>query len=426
MNKIVDHLFEYYMNKLFKVILVFSLLIGALPLWAQSRYLGFHMEEDRTRITVPFEILANLIIIEVTLNDQLPLKFVLDTGVRTPILTDKYLSDIVRVSYDREVEIYSAGAQGKAVAYIANDVSLSIPGIRADDQDIYVLKEDFLGLTEVLGERVHGLIGFDFFKSFVVQIDYRSKEITFYRPENYRPSRLNESYPISVEDSKAYLEAELLMPDGTQKLVKLLVDTGASHALWLDAPEDSTVSILPETVFATPVGRALAGDIEGHLGRIPQLKLQRNEFTDVLTSFPDRNEYLGIVKSTGRDGSIGSEIFRRFETTFDYSKETIYFSRNVDYGDPFQYNMSGLSIIRDVTTDLPSYLVDNVVDNSPASEVDIREGDEIMRVNGLSREDISLNQINFLLKSREGKRIRLVLRRDDEIIKKEFYLKSLI
>ncbi|HAA11864.1 MAG TPA: hypothetical protein DCE41_09265 [Cytophagales bacterium] len=414
------------MTRLFKFALVLCLLAHPLTGIAQTRFLGFFMEEDLDRVTIPFEVLANLIIIEVTLNDQLPLKFVLDTGVRTPILTDKYLSDIVRVSYDREVEIFSAGAQGKAVAYIANDVALSIPGIRAADQDIYVLKEDFLGLTEVLGERVHGLIGFDFFKNFVVRIDYRDKEITFYRPGTHRVSVFDEVYPISIEESKAYLQAEITYADGTQKQVKLLVDTGASHALWLDPPEDSTVTILPETVFATPVGRALSGEIEGHLGRIPSFTLQKNTFNEVLTSFPNRNEYLDIVKSTGRDGSLGSEILRRFEVTFDYPNESIYFSRNVDYGDPFQYNMSGLSIIRNVKTDLPSYLVENVVENSPASEVDIREGDEILRVNGLSREDISLNQINFLLKSREGKRIRLVIRRDGETIKKEFRLKSLI
>ncbi|MEL6537992.1 MAG: retropepsin-like aspartic protease, partial [Bacteroidota bacterium] len=324
MNKFADYI-TTRMHKIFKRVLVLSLFVHGFPGMAQTRFLGFHMEGDRTRVTIPFEVLANLIVIELTLNDQLPLKFVLDTGVRTPILTDKYLSDIVRVSYDREVEIYSAGAQGKAVAYIANDVSLSIPGIRADDQDIYVLKEDFLGLTEVLGERVHGLIGFDFFKNFVVKIDYRDKEITFYEPESYRGSRFNETYPITIEDAKAYLQAEITLSDGTKRPVKLLVDTGASHALWLDPPQDSTDSVLPDVVFATPVGRALSGEIQGHLGRTPTLTLQKSEFTEVLTSFPDRNEFLDVVKSTGRDGSLGSEIFRRFEVTFDYPNKSLYF-----------------------------------------------------------------------------------------------------
>lgn len=388
---------------------------------------GFQMDPERDRITIPFQMLSNLMVIELTLNDQLPLKFVVDSGVRTPILTDKYLSDVVRISYDREIELYSAGAQGMAVAYIAHNVDLSLPGgIRADNQSIYVLKEDFIGLSEVLGEKVHGVIGYDLFRDFVVSVDYSEYEITFTRPDKFRPHRFATSYPLSIENYKAYMETEVKLPNGATETLKLLLDTGASHALWLDPLEDSTQSQLPETTFATLVGRGLSGEINGHLGRIEQLTMGKYGFENVLTSFPLRSEYYDIVRGTGRDGSLGSEVLRRFHVTFDYTHKTLYLLRNNYYDDDFDFNMSGLNVVRDLTTAIPGFVVDKVIEDSPAGEAGLMEGDIILNLNGTSYKQLSLNGIHLLLKAREGKRIRITVLRNGTEIKKEFRLRSLI
>ena len=392
---------------------------------AQMRF-DFVMEPGRDKTTIPFELLSNLMVIEVTLNDQLPVKFVFDSGVRTPILTDKYLSDIIRVSYNREVEIFSAGAQGKAIAYVASGVAISVPGVRAENQDIYVLKEDFLGLSEVLGEKVHGLIGYDFFKNFVVEVDYDDQEITLTRPEAFKPKAFATRVPLSVVDSKAYITADAVLPKQGAKQISLLIDTGASHALWLDPPADSTQDALPDRVLETAVGRALSGEIRGVIGRVPQLTIDKFEFSSVLTSFPYRSRFLEVVKGTGRDGSIGAEVLRRFRVTFDYQNGALYLERASDYRDPFHYNMAGLSLIRDLKTAIPSYVVERVDKDSPAEAAGIQPGDRVLRFNGVQQEDLSLDHVNYILKAREGKRIRLTIERDGNIIKKEFRLKSLI
>lgn len=393
---------------------------------AQEKAIGFQMDPDKERVTIPFDLINNLMVIEVTLNDQLPLKFVFDSGVRTPILTDKYMTDIIRVSYDREVELFSAGAQGVAMAYVADDVNISIPGIYAEDQDIFVLKEDFLGLSAIMGETVHGLIGYDFFKEFVVRVDYKKEEITFIRPSDFHVPNFSESLPLLIEDAKAYVMAEVLLPDGTVRPSKLLLDTGASHALWLDPPEDSLQNILPPVTVESAVGKALSGEIMGYLGRVSTLNIDNHRFKSVLTSFPRRSDYISIIRNTGRQGSIGSEVLRRFDITFDYNNSRIYLRRNSDYRDPFQYNMSGLSVIRDLSTSIPTFIIESVEENSPAGKAGLQIGDQIVRFNGAGQESLSLNMINYVLKLKEGKRVRMTILRDGVRLKKEFRLKSLI
>ena len=59
----------------------------------EARRLGFVLPDGYDKVTIPFEIYNNLIIIDVLFNRSLPLKFVLDTGVRTTVLTEKSLTE---------------------------------------------------------------------------------------------------------------------------------------------------------------------------------------------------------------------------------------------------------------------------------------------------------------------------------------------
>src|SRR5690606_39841901 len=96
-----------------------------------QRPLGFVLEEGRKRVQIPFELRNNLIIVPVVLNGMLPLKFVVDTGVQTGILTQKAFSDILNLPYSQRYIIAGPGVQGYVAAYITNNVSLDllcIPG----------------------------------------------------------------------------------------------------------------------------------------------------------------------------------------------------------------------------------------------------------------------------------------------------------
>ena len=51
--------------------------------------------------------------------------------------------------------------------------------------------------------------------------------------------------------------------------------------------------------------------------------------------------------SDGRDGSIGSEILKRFVVVYDYSEKKIYFKKNSNFNLPFGFNKSGIEIQHD-------------------------------------------------------------------------------
>ena len=79
--------------------------------------IGFDIPSGKNKVSFPFESYNNLIVVPVILNHQIPLRFVLDTGVRTSILTDRTFSDILNIQMNH---LY--------LKYIP-DVSLDGPGI---------------------------------------------------------------------------------------------------------------------------------------------------------------------------------------------------------------------------------------------------------------------------------------------------------
>src|SRR3989337_4429526 len=108
--------------------LVFCLFfLGATSLPGQQ--LGFSINNGKKRVQIPIEIYNNLVVIPVVLNGALPLKFILDTGVRTSILTQKTFSDILNLHYSRKYTISGPGGHKLVDAYVTNNVSIDLPGV---------------------------------------------------------------------------------------------------------------------------------------------------------------------------------------------------------------------------------------------------------------------------------------------------------
>ena len=123
--------------------------------YTKARPLGFVLPDGVKKITVPFEVYNNLIVIDVLLNGSLPLKFVLDTGVRTTVLTEKTLTDVLNLTYSRKITIPGAGGKKLVDAYVVNNVSLNVGRIRGNGHALLVLETDLLQLKNYLGVNVH-------------------------------------------------------------------------------------------------------------------------------------------------------------------------------------------------------------------------------------------------------------------------------
>ncbi|MFY0687873.1 MAG: aspartyl protease family protein [Cyclobacteriaceae bacterium] len=407
-----------------RLILIACLLIANLSNVIAQLKIGLFLPQNESRITVPFKFINNLIVVPVTINNQITLNYILDTGANTPILTERLFGDIMGLEYARTMMITGPGMIDSIQAHVANGISLNLPnGIRGRNMSMLVLEKDYIELKKNLGEELYGIIGFDVFKRFIVEIDYENREVTFHEPSMYKgPSRKYREFDLMLDGTKPYLNTLISQGDKSDT-VKLMIDTGASHALLLDLTMSSVLTV-PDTTIQTSLGHGLGGEISGRIGRIDQLKMGHYTLNDVLVSIPDPGAYSNAIKRGSRNGTIGGNALSRFNVIFDYLNYKLYLTRNKSYGEKFEYDMSGMRIS---FYENPKRLeVTGIMKNSPASKLPVQVGDEVVSINGHNLQNSKLSDIYSVLRSKNGRKVRIKIIKNDQLLEYRFRLTRMI
>ncbi len=384
--------------------------------------LGFSLANGKKKVQIPIEIYSNLIVVPVVLNNSLPLKFILDTGVRTTILTQKAFTDILNLQYSRKYTISGAGGVNLIDAYITNNVSLGLPGVESRGHAMLVLEEDYLELRNYLGTDVHGILGYELFSRFIVDVDYEKRMLTLIVPDKVRKYKKFKSVPIKIEDTKPYLITTIILEDGTTLSAKLLVDTGASHALMIDPSSDERIHV-PELTLSSLIGRGLGGEIFGKIGRVKTIQLGEYSLNNVVANFPDPNSYFDSLKvgKIFRNGSIGGELLSRFHIVYNFPKEKIFFKKNSSFKKGFHHNLSGLTI-KAKGSKLNIFEITEVREQSSAQKAGLQVGDIIESVNGVTLQYLSLSLVNGLLNNKPGKKVKVEVNRKGTRLKTNLIL----
>ena len=408
-----------------KILVLIILLFSTGVIFAQEKSNRYFIEDDRSYERIPFVFSGNQIIIKLKLNDSKPLNFILDSGVKTPIVIDVPEWDTLKVGEYKRIKIKGLGEGEASDALIAYKNKINIGRyIVNNNQTVLVLLEDLFYLSNRLGLKIHGIIGFDIFRDFIVEINYDKRYLKLYKPSEYKYSRSKRwvSVPLTFNKSKSYVNLDVELENGNLVPVKLLVDTGGSDALWLFKESHDDI-IEPENYINDFLGSGLNGDIYGVRSRVKKLHIDRFILKDVTASYPDSTSVSFVMMHKERNGSIGGGTLSRFKVIIDYTNKKISFRKGSRYRKSFDYNMSGIEIYMPYPG-LPVYEVHSVRENSPAYEAGVKVGDVITTINNLKVSSLSFPEIMNKFLEREGKKIKLTLSRNGEKVKVSFRLKK--
>jgi hypothetical protein len=205
------------------------------------------------------------------------------------------------------------------------------------------------------------------------------------------------------------------------------------------------------------LGYGFSSVINGKRSKVNQVNFGKYKFKSPNVAYPEIDQILQVENNLLRDGTVGSEILRRFKLFVDYPNKQIFFRANSSLKEPFNYDKSGLildydgvKVVEEVkrikmnsnlhTSEFntqstsrsliisvvvkPKISVKSIRDLSPAQEVEILPGDELLKINGKNAYSLDLEEIRDILAGKKGSRIKLVFLRNEEEIKKEFYLRD--
>lgn len=440
-----------------KILIYLAAFLFYLPLIAQD---GFEFKNNKNKIVVHFQLINNLIFVPIKVND-VELNFLLDTGVDETILFSLEDKDEVRFYNVEKIKLRGLGSDKPIEALKSTRNNLSLPHLEDKNHELYIVLDQDFNFSSQIGIPVNGIIGYNFFKNHIIEINYDRKRIIIYKHEHKRFKKKIAKLPsfdVSIENNKPYFISTLDIENYKDVPVKLLIDTGNTDAIWLFENVSKEVKI-PSKNFADFLGRGFSGDIFGKRARVTNFKMGKFNFETPIVAFPDSSSLANVNFVSKRAGSIGAEITRRFTTIFDYKNSKMYLSKGDNFDVPFSYNMSGIEVQHQglqwvqETIELnaassarafdlqeeklkndfrykfslkPIYSISNIRKDSPADLSGLKKGDVIISINKSKAYRYSLQQITSLLKSEDGKFIEIEIERAEVLMKFKFQLKNIL
>lgn len=405
-------------------------------------------------------MINNLIIIPVEVNNT-KLTFILDSGVSSTVIFNLSPSDSLEIKQVKKIFIRGLGGGEPIEALHSKGNKFKMGPLFAPNNDLYIVYKEKLDFSSKLGITVHGLIGYDLLKDFVVTIDYSHKKITFTKPEKYKYKKCKncEIFDLEFYKNKPYINAEVTViePNNKKIPVKLLIDSGGTDAVWLF---ESDEILIPENSFKDFMGEGISGSIFGMRSKLKSFSLKKFVFKNPNVAYLDSTSSLYARKYEERNGSIGGNILKRFKVTFDYPNSKITFKKNRNFKDSFGYNLSGIelmhagqelvkevsraafmvskgssnvgsgdSVVFDYNQEYklqPLYDIYQVRKGSPAEVAGIREGDTLIKINGVFAYNYTLQQLVNKFQGANNKKVSLVVNRYGQEIKFTFRLKDIL
>ncbi|SDB53226.1 PDZ domain (Also known as DHR or GLGF) [Flavobacteriaceae bacterium MAR_2010_188] len=444
-------------KKLFVVLLISA---GYFSGYTQSR---FNLT-DSYQEKVHFKLIDNLIIIPVTVNG-VELSFLLDTGVSKAILFNLVnLADSLKINNVETIYLQGLGG-GEPIEALKSKKNLFRIGNTINvNQDLFVILDETINFTPRLGFPVHGIIGYDLFKDFVVEINYSKRFLRFHDPRYYEYKKCGkcETLPLTFFNFKPYITAEVEIKDHYVP-VKLLIDSGGSDALWLFDDKSLGIHLYDAPYFTDFLGLGLSGSVYGNRSKLKSFRLKSFELHNINVAYPDSTSISEARKFSERNGSIAGELLKRFNMIIDYPSSKITLQKNSLFKKPFLYNKSGLvlqqdgirivkvqniqnlfpsaigrqnnaddansiiEIVKSYTLAVrPAIVIAEIRKESAAQKSGLKVGDIVIRVNGDDTSKYQLQEVISNFFDDDGKLITIDVDRNGILMRFKFRLENVL
>lgn len=363
--------------------------------------------QARKPFAVPFVVSNNVVLVQVNVNGSKPLTFILDTGASGTVISENLAKEL-GLKLEGQTDASTQGGSIEA-AFVKNAALRLSKDVEFPAITLAVIR--LSGLEAGFGRKIDGVLGYEIFNRFIVEIDYASKIFRFHEPQTFKYSGRGKIFPITLEEGTPFVRAKIATSRTQSFEGKFLIDTGSTGTLNISSPfsvRNKLLELVPDTKAIT-FGALLAGKSSGRIGRINSL-----QFGDIVVAHPVTNfsqDTEGDDANAEFGGTIGGEVLRRFKLIVDYSRKQIILEPNKQINEPYEFDMSGASLAAG-GEGFKIFKVRTLIENSPATEAGLRVGDIITAINGKPTAEMTLEQIRRMFRRAEQK-YELSVKRDE-------------
>lgn len=273
-------------------------------------------------VDLPFERYADQIWLKASMNDK-PIYAILDSGASETVI------DVDRIppgATNGGKKRFGGNGSSSVVGYALDGVKVNLGGAALDTPALYAIP--LYGLSPDDGHIPGAILGYGFFRSHVVEIDYAASHVRVYEAATYDPPKGFETLPIQFIDRVPTVEGRLKLPEMEERTVVMEIDTGSAfgvdvgYRMVLREGLEKRLRKFPTTESSGVIGGTRrsrpVGSVDGKLGSFPFSAVGRLILTGQKMTTRDYDY----------DVTLGDEVLRRFTIVFDYSRSHVYLKPN--------------------------------------------------------------------------------------------------
>lgn len=410
------------MQVLLKYVAITVLCLGSFITKAAPKVYSYN--STKSKITVPFRLFNNIIIVDVKVNDTRTLKFIFDSGCKSTIIIHPMWLDSFTIPYNQKVYFSGLGFNDSIETVKIDDGKLQLGQITGEHIPIFILSKDSLSLDHYLGTDVDGIFGAEIFEKYYIRVNYKSRLIEIYDKKPVK--KIKASYnklPVVMRKSKGYVSCMVQNHKNDFYLSELLLDTGSNIPVIIKNKEPADLNI--DYFIDAEIGEGLSGPMYSRVSRLKRLFLDTLKLDSIVVAFNETPITFKELDENTLDGNIGNDILNRLDLFFAFPENAIYFKPTSRIKEPFDFNVSNIILLENKSKN-GGFIVKSVAGDSPPLLAGLQKGDEILKIDRYDCADLRIEDALSLLNKRIGKKIILHYKRNNVVTKITYKLVSII
>jgi len=256
------------------------------------------------------------------------------------------------------------------------------------------------------GRKISGIIGMNFLRKYVLQIDFDKGMLSFLQPPQKQHSRWGNELSISYNPlGIPQITANIL--DGIK--VDFDIDTAGNSTGGLNSNIFKQILSEKELKTSEILFATASGVIRSREARISNLSVESFEYQELI--FSEANwSYLGL------------SFLSRHIVTFDFPNSRMYLEKGKGFKKIDETDMSGLHLLRISN----NTVVHSVDEGSPAQKAGIRANDIILKVGNKDANIYDMWELRRFLMSGDGHKISMTIKRGGDVKEASLLLKKKI
>lgn len=264
---------------------------------------GFYLPEPIRQVTMRYMSINNLIVLPLVINDNITVNLVLDTGTRNIVLFGKRFQNLFQFVPQKRIQFSGMGSGNPVFGQLSLNNKVELTSLIGENMPLVVVNNKNVFISS---PKIDGIIGYDIFQKFEVEINPRERLITFRSPlNNLNPNGFTH-IPLRIEKTMPVLDSKISLSENSSLLTNLMIDTGSQLGVLIKTTNEELLS----SGLSVILGVGMSGNIQGIKTMAEHVELDGMSFYD---------QPAGIILSEWHNyGSIGMDILKDYVIIINY------------------------------------------------------------------------------------------------------------